>query len=71
MTDVLDLETVTTVPIIPLEHPAFIEAALTPEEPENGWFRESDPWWFVCMVLIGALCSIGSGTFMIALQLKR
>jgi hypothetical protein len=70
MTDVLDIETVTTLPILPLEHPVFIEQVFNKAEPERIPFtRDGDPWWAILIVVLGALVAIGSGSFIISLQL--
>lgn len=72
MTDVLDIKTVTTLPIVPLDHPAFLAEVMEHAEPERIPFTQSgDPWWAVLIVILGSLAAIGSGSFMITLQLFR
>lgn len=72
MTDVLDIETITTLPIVPLEHPAFLDEVMEHAEPERIPFtRAGDPWWAVFIVILGALTAIGSGSFMITLQMFK
>lgn len=70
----LDIETVTTLPILPLEHPVFIEQILNKAEPERIPLTQphpSDPWWATLVMILGALAMIGSGSFIITLQLLK
>ena len=64
------LETVTTVPIAPLDHPAFIEEALqTP--PRATRSAERLPLWVKVCLLFGGLFLVGAGSFFITVGVLR
>lgn len=65
--DMLSIETITTLPIVPLEHPAFIEEVLRPEPRPRS--HRPDPIWAQVLVILGSLFLVCSGSFIITTQL--
>lgn len=56
--DMLSIETISTLPIVPLEHPAFTE-----ERPKP------DPIWAQVLVILGSLLLVCSGSFIVTTQI--
>jgi hypothetical protein len=64
--DMMELETVTTVPVQPTSHWVF-DAML--DAAPKAHRRSGDPLWLVALVLLGAFLAIGAGSFLITLHL--
>jgi hypothetical protein len=71
--DLLELETVTTVPTVPFDHPALLDELMRMdrEKRRKGIRRQRDPWWFVLMIYLGACLFIGAGAFSITIGVLR
>lgn len=63
--NIMELETVTTIPVLPLDHPAFLDEVL--QDPRSHRRPRRVPLWASVCVYVGGALSVGVGAFFITM----